>query len=72
MGGDAAARATLKKLLDTIQIQNMRVESFRFPKEPEFIKAEEHEFVVVPTLSIIVVKTQRIESLNFQFGIRDA
>ena len=71
LGGKESARSTLKKLLKTIQIQNMRTESFRFPKEPEFVKTKEHEFVVVPTLTVVAVGTQRVESLNFQFGVRD-
>jgi hypothetical protein len=47
----------------------LRIESFQFPRPPEFVRTERAVFAIVPTLLIMDQGGQRIESLNYQFGV---
>jgi hypothetical protein len=38
---------------------------------PTFTNNAAHYFAVVPTKLVLTVKGQRLESLNYQFGVRD-
>jgi|ERR1035437_3836539 hypothetical protein len=71
MGGASQAKTVLQKTLDQIQTAGMKVESLAFPETPTFTNSAAHEFVVVPTKLVIAVKGQRLESLNYQFGVRE-
>jgi hypothetical protein len=71
MGGALQAKTVLQKALDQIQTAGMKVESLAFPEVPTFTNSTAHEFVVVPTKLVITVKGQRLESLNYQFGVRE-
>jgi hypothetical protein len=70
MGGASQAKTVLQKTLDQIQSAGMQVESLTFPETPTFTNSVAHEFVVVPTKLVLAVKGQRLESLNYQFGVR--
>lgn len=69
LGGPTAARAALEKAIQPILDIGMTLQAFSFPQPPEYIQGEERRFTIVPTLSIIAAQGQRIESLNYQFGI---
>ena len=71
MGGLTAARSAVQTSLAQIQSAQMSLESLSFPQEPSFLKVGLRDFVILPTKSVIVVKGQRMESLNFQFGIKE-
>jgi hypothetical protein len=71
MGGRAAAKATLTETLGPT-IQRMQVESLDFPEPPRFVDgASARRYVVVPTRLIIRSRDERLESFNFQLGVRD-
>ncbi len=70
LGGMASARSELKTAFSKIQLANMKLQSMSFPEAPTFLETDVHYFVIVPTLSIISAHGQKIESLNFQFGIQ--
>jgi hypothetical protein len=70
MGGVTRAKTVLTGTLSQIQTMGMTLESLTFPAEPTFLKSDANHFVIVPTKSIVVAAGQRLESLNYQFGIR--
>ena len=70
MGGPSKATNVLKNAFQQFQSKGMKLESHTFPKEPVFLKSGRHDFTIVPTKSIIVAQGQRVESLNYQFGIK--
>lgn len=69
LGGMDRARDTLKKTLEPILSIGMSIESFAFPRPPEFLDVGERRFVIVPTLTVLTANGARVESLNFQFGV---
>ena len=69
LGGKATSRKAVEDAVLTLRNAGMRLESLAFPKPPEFLAGGGRRFAVVPTLSIISARGQRIESLNFQLGI---
>jgi hypothetical protein len=71
MGGQAQAKTTTQSALNQVQAAGMKIESLVFPAAPIFTNGPAHEFVVVPTKLVLSVKGQRLESLNYQFGVRD-
>lgn len=71
MGGASQARAVLEKMLREFKSSGMKLEVLTFPEKPSFAKSDAHDFAIVPTKSTIVVKGQRLESLNYQFGVRE-
>lgn len=71
MGGQAQAKTTLQSALNQVQAAGMTIESLAFPAAPTFTNASAHEFVLVPTKLLLSAKGQRLESLNYQFGVRD-
>ncbi len=72
MGGKAQAQTALKDALQQIQMAGMKLESFDFPKDPTYLRSDVRQFAIVPTKSLIVAHGQRIESLNYQFGVKEA
>jgi len=70
MGGQTEAKAVLKTALSKTQTMGMALESLAFPDDSTFLKTDMNHFVIVPTKSIITANGQRVESLNYQFGIR--
>ena len=48
-----------------------RVESLSFPRPPDFIETDREVFAIVPTLMVLERGGQRVESLNYQFGVLD-
>jgi hypothetical protein len=69
MGGVAKAKDTLKVIFS--RLPEMKLVSLTFPKEPTFLKTESHVFAIIPTTAVVEAQGQQIESVNFQFGIRD-
>ena len=69
LGGPEQARSTLTQVMAQIAKAEMKIESFSFPRAPEFFEGGGRKYVFVPTLLIISANGQRAESLNFQLGI---
>lgn len=69
LGGHAQAEQALKQGAMQL-VGRMSVESLDFPTPPTFFESAESRFVFVPTLSVVSVQGQRVESLNFQLGAR--
>jgi len=67
LGGLEQARAELEPLAR----QKKTVESFGFPRPPDFLQAGARRFAIVPTLMVLRAGDQRIESLNYQVGVLD-
>ncbi len=70
MGGRSRAKSALETAFSQFQSLGMKLESMTFPDDPTFLKTDVNHFVIVPTKSIISANAQRVESLNYQFGIR--
>lgn len=70
MGGKDRARSTLRTAFSQIESRNMKLESLVFPEAPTFLNTDMNRFVVVPTKSVVSARGQRVESVNFQFGIQ--
>jgi len=71
MGGAAKAEVLVTEILSKAQEVGLQSESLTFPETPTFLETDQHHFAIVPTLSIMSANGQRVESLNFQFGIKD-
>ncbi|MCC7489600.1 MAG: hypothetical protein IT485_08125 [Gammaproteobacteria bacterium] len=69
-GGADALRSAAAMAVKRIRQGNMRIESFTFPEPPTVVNSKFHDFAIVPTLIIISANGLRIESRNFQFGVR--
>ncbi|HKP55695.1 MAG TPA: hypothetical protein VJV78_03180 [Polyangiales bacterium] len=69
LGGPEKARSTLTQIIAQIAKSEMKIESFSFPRAPEFFEGGGRKYVFVPTLMIVSANGQRAESLNFQLGI---
>lgn len=72
LGGREQAMALLETSMSPLLERGMRIESLSFPGPPEFIESAGSVFAIVPTLSVMAMGDQRVESLNFQFGVLDA
>ena len=70
MGGKEKVTEALKEAFSTFEALDMSIESLAFPEAPRFFAGKENVYVTVPTLTIMVANGKRVESLNFQFGIR--
>ncbi|MDZ4789786.1 MAG: hypothetical protein SGJ17_01015 [Hyphomicrobiales bacterium] len=71
-GGEAAMRSGVQQAVAKMHQSGMKIESFQFPKPPEFFAGGAFEFAVVHTLTVIsTANGQRADSLNFQLGVRD-
>jgi len=72
LGGSSSARATLARVLAQTQSAGMKLESLVFPNQPVFLQGDgRRQYVVVPTRLVIMANGQRLESFNFQFGVRE-
>ena len=69
LGGKAKAREAVEAAVAPILAKGCRVESFRFPEPPEFVLTERALYAVVPTAMVLTIGDERIESLNYQFGV---
>lgn len=71
LGGIEEARAALARAAEQSQSAGMRVERFTFPAPQDVFPAGDSEFAFVPTLTVLVAANgRRVESLNFQMGVR--
>ena len=70
LGGMEMTKSAMKRVHATLKSIEMKVDSMKFPAEPTFLKTEKHTFAIVPTITIFSTKGRRVESLNYQFGIR--
>jgi hypothetical protein len=71
MGGEAQARAVLSQAMSKFAALGMKRESLTFPAEPTILRGGTHEFAIVPTMTVLAAAGQRVESLNFQLGVRE-
>ena len=69
LGGSEVLRAAMEPVVLSILDSGMTLEALTFPRAPDYIEGDERRFAIVPTLSIMAMKGQRIESLNYQFGV---
>lgn len=72
LGGQDAARAALEQGLLPALEAGMTLETLTFPSPPEYLRGQDRRFVIVPTLSVMSFQGERIESLNFQFGVLES
>lgn len=70
LGGLEHAKKVTSEALAQIQDSGMILEQLSFPTGPVFLKGKDTDFVVVPTRSILAVGSNRVESINYQFGVR--
>lgn len=70
-GGRDAARRLVENALAAIQKSNISIERLTFPSAPTCLTVEGRRFIIVPTLSILTAGNQRVESLNYQFGVAE-
>jgi len=70
LGGEAKAKKTLDSQLKKFKSLGMKQVLFKFPAPPRFVDTSENHYVVIPTYTVMEVKGQRVESLNFQFGVK--
>lgn len=68
LGGRDKARQAISQALKTTS--SIKLEKLSFPAEPTFLKGTENEFVIVPTVAIVIANGKKGESQNFQFGAR--
>ena len=72
MGGSDAARSATEEALQQISLVGVKLESLSFPRKPEFMQGSGREFAIVPTLIVLAASGQRVESSNFQLGVKDS
>ena len=70
-GGAGPTLELLEGAMAPILARNPRVVTFGFPEDPEFVETRHSVYALVPTLSVIEMDGQRVESLNYQFGELD-
>lgn len=71
LGGRERALAMIDESMSSMLKKGLRIESFTFPRPPEFVEADRAVFAIVPTLLVLDLGGQRVESLNYQFGVLD-
>lgn len=71
MGGREAAHSVTAQAFQHIARLGMNLESLSFPQAPEFLEGGGKDFAIVPTLILLTANGQKLESGNFQFGVRD-
>ncbi len=72
LGGEPAARDALNQAVRQFQAIGMTLDSLVFPESPKFVSGNGRLFAIVPMESIISANNQKVQSLNFQFGVREA
>lgn len=72
LGGPELAGQTIGQAVENLRRQGLELESLEFPAPPEFVPGGDTWFALVPTRSVIRGRGQRIESLNFQFGVLES
>lgn len=71
LGGREKAIEVTNEAMSPLMRSGLRIESFTFPRPPEFVEAGPTVFAIVPTLLVLDLGGQRVESLNYQFGVLD-
>lgn len=71
LGGRERALAMIDESMSPMLKKGLRIESFTFPRPPEFVEADGGVFAIVPTLLVLDLGGQRVESLNYQLGVLD-
>lgn len=69
IGTREQARNAMLQLTQQVLARNMKVESLTFPAPPDVLQGGERRFAIVPTLTVIAARDQRVESLNYQLGV---
>ncbi len=70
LGGHEKARTALSDGLREIRSSGIEVEVLEFPADPQFIPGTTRDFVIVPTRTVFRSGDRRVESGNFEFGVR--
>jgi hypothetical protein len=70
LGGEQKTRSLLQTSLKQMRRNGVERESLEFPAAPTFLATTVNHYAIVPTLSILKRGGQRVESLNYQFGIK--
>lgn len=71
IGGREKAMAAIGESMSPMLKRGLRIEALTFPRPPEFVEAGRDVFAIVPTLLVLDIGGQRVESLNYQFGVLD-
>ncbi len=71
LGGREQAREKMAAAVTPMLQKGCRVDAFRFPKPPEFVRTDVAVYAIVPTLMTLSMGDERTESLNYQFGVLD-
>lgn len=71
LGGREQARAAVQAWVSPMLKKGIRLVSLTFPRPPEFVETDQAVFAIVPTLSVMELGGQRVESRNYQFGVLD-
>ena len=69
MGTREQAKAAMVQLTQQVLARKMKVESLKFPSPPDLLQVGERRFAIVPTLTVIAARDQRLESLHYQVGV---
>ena len=68
MGGKEKAKSQLSKLFKQLKDMELKVESFKFHKDPVFVETKSARYAIIPTKIVLEVNGQRFDCLNYQFG----
>jgi hypothetical protein len=71
LGGPDSARQILPRLFASARESGMHRDGLSFPSPPTCVAAGRRRFAMVPTLTVFSTKTGRVESLNYQFGVKE-
>lgn len=69
MAGREALRRSMEQTLVGMKSAKMSIESLAFPSAPVCLTVGRRRFMIVPTLTVLTVAGERMESLNYQFGV---
>jgi hypothetical protein len=71
MGGEVAVRRALQEAGQQVQRLGMSIESRGFQDPPMIIIGAQRSYAIVPTHAVMAAGDTRVESYNFQFGVRE-
>ena len=71
LGGPDTTRQVLQRLFVSARESGMNREAVSFPAPPTCVSAGRRHFAIVPTVTVFSTKIGRIESLNYQLGVKD-
>ncbi len=72
LGGKVEARKTLSEAMGRLKNYSLKIEVFEFPAEPQFVDGDQRSYAVVPTRLVVSAGDKKIDSQNFQVGVKQA